>query len=61
MKTNYDIIIIGMGPAGVSAALYAHRAGADVLVTGGESAALAKAENIDNYWRAKGDKRVSAV
>lgn len=50
MKTNYDIIIIGMGPAGVSAALYAHRAGADVLVTGGESAALAKAEKIDNYY-----------
>ena len=50
MKNSYDIIIIGMGPAGVSAALYAHRAGADVLVIGGESNALAKAEKIDNYY-----------
>lgn len=50
MKNSYDIIIIGMGPAGVSAALYAHRAGADVLVIGGESNALSKAEKIDNYY-----------
>ena len=50
MKNSYDIIIIGMGPAGVSAALYAHRASADVLVIGGESNALAKAEKIDNYY-----------
>lgn len=50
MKNSYDIIIIGMGPAGVSAALYAHRAGSDVLVIGGESNALAKAEKIDNYY-----------
>ena len=50
MKNSYDIIIIGMGPAGVTAALYAHRAGADVLVIGGESNALAKAEKIDNYY-----------
>jgi thioredoxin reductase (NADPH) len=50
MKNSYDIIIIGMGPAGVSAALYAHRAGADVLVIGDESNALAKAEKIDNYY-----------
>ena len=50
MKNMYDIIIIGMGPAGVSAALYAHRAGADVLVIGQENSALAKAEKIDNYY-----------
>ncbi|MBR2029210.1 MAG: NAD(P)/FAD-dependent oxidoreductase [Oscillospiraceae bacterium] len=50
MKNSYDIIIVGMGPAGVSAALYAHRAGADVLVIGGESNALDKAEKIDNYY-----------
>lgn len=50
MKNNYDIVIVGMGPAGVSAALYAHRAGADVLVVGGESNALSKAEKIDNYY-----------
>lgn len=50
MKNSYDIIIIGMGPAGVSAALYAHRAGREVLVIGQESSALAKAEKIDNYY-----------
>lgn len=50
MKNIYDIIIVGMGPAGVSAALYAHRAGADVLVIGSDSNALMKAEKIDNYY-----------
>ena len=50
MKNSYDAIIIGMGPAGVSAALYAHRAGADVLVIGQNNSALAKAEKIDNYY-----------
>ena len=50
MKNSYDIIIVGAGPAGVSAALYAHRAGADTLVVGGESVALSKAEKIDNYY-----------
>lgn len=50
MKNSYDIIIIGMGPAGVSAALYAHRAGSDVLVIGQNNSALAKAEKIDNYY-----------
>lgn len=53
MKNIYDIIVVGMGPAGVSAALYAHRAGADVLVIGGESNALSKAEKIDNYYGVK--------
>ena len=43
MKNSYDVIVIGMGPAGVSAALYTHRAGMDTLVIGGESNALSKA------------------
>ena len=45
-----DIIIIGSGPAGVSAALYARRAGADVTVISRGSGALAKAEKIENYY-----------
>ena len=45
-----DIIIIGSGPAGVSAALYAKRAGADVTVITRGSGALAKAEKIENYY-----------
>lgn len=47
---NYDVIVIGMGPAGVSAALYTHRAGMNTLVIGGENSALMKAEKIDNYY-----------
>ncbi|MBE6887262.1 MAG: NAD(P)/FAD-dependent oxidoreductase [Ruminococcaceae bacterium] len=50
MKTNYDVIVVGKGPAGVSAALYAHRAGMDTLVIGENSSALHKAESIDNYY-----------
>ncbi len=45
-----DIIIIGSGPAGISAALYAKRAGADVTVISRGSGALEKAEKIENYY-----------
>lgn len=47
-----DVLIIGSGPAGVSAALYARRGGLDVtIVTKGiETGGLAKAEKIENYY-----------
>ena len=45
-----DILVIGSGPAGVSAALYARRAGAEVTVVSRGSGALAKAEKIENYY-----------
>ena len=45
-----DILIIGSGPAGISADLYAKRAGADVTVISRGSGALAKAERIENYY-----------
>ena len=45
-----EIIIIGSGPAGISAALYARRAGADVTVISRGSGALGKAEKIENYY-----------
>ena len=45
-----DILVIGSGPAGVSAALYARRAGADVTVVSRGSGALTKAEKIENYY-----------
>ena len=32
MEKTYDLIIIGSGPAGLSAAIYAQRAGLDTLV-----------------------------
>lgn len=44
------IIIIGSGPAGVSAALYAVRAGADTTVLTKGSGALDRAEKIENYY-----------
>lgn len=44
------IIIIGSGPAGISAALYARRSGAEVTVVTKGAGALAKAERIENYY-----------
>lgn len=45
-----NVIIIGGGPAGVSASLYTVRAGIDTtLIVHGDSA-LDKAENIENYY-----------
>lgn len=46
----YDIIIIGAGPAGISAGLYAKRAGANVLILYYGESNLDKAEKIDNYY-----------
>jgi len=46
----YDVLIIGSGPAGLSAAIYAKRANLSVLVVGKDGGALEKAEKIDNYF-----------
>lgn len=46
----YDIIIIGSGPAGVSAAVYAKRGGANVLVISKDTGTLVKAKKIENYY-----------
>ena len=45
-----NVIIIGSGPAGISAALYTARAGVETLVIGGGAGALAKADKIENYY-----------
>jgi len=47
---NFDLIIIGAGPAGISAALYSKRAGVSVCVIHSGSGSLWKAEKIDNYY-----------
>ena len=47
---NSSVIIIGSGPAGVSAALYTIRAGIDTTIIGGKEGALAKAREIENYY-----------
>lgn len=44
------LIIIGAGPAGISAALYAARGNMDPLVINNGIGALEKAEKIENYY-----------
>lgn len=46
----YDVIIIGKGPAGISAALYTRRANLETLVLGREGSSLEKAGKIENYY-----------
>jgi len=43
-------IIIGNGPAGISAALYTARAGIETTVIARDEGALSKAEKIENYF-----------
>lgn len=45
-----DILIVGHGPAGVSAALYAARAGMQTVMVGKDKGALAKAEKVENFY-----------
>lgn len=45
----YDVIIIGKGPAGISASLYTSRAQLSTLIVGGNSN-LAKSLKVDNYY-----------
>ncbi|MGN0706839.1 MAG: NAD(P)/FAD-dependent oxidoreductase [Faecalibacterium sp.] len=45
-----NIVIIGSGPAGVSAALYTARAGVDTTVLTRGGGALERAEQIENYY-----------
>ena len=45
-----NIVIVGSGPAGVSAALYAVRAGVQTTVLTKGSGALERAEKIENYY-----------
>lgn len=46
----YDVIIIGSGPAGISASLYAKRRKLSVLVISKGNGALGKTEKVDNYY-----------
>ncbi len=45
-----DVIIVGAGPAGVSASLYLRRAGYSVTVIAKDGGALMKADTIGNYY-----------
>lgn len=48
--TTFDVIIIGAGPAGASAALYCARGGLSVAVVEHGGSALCRAEKIQNYY-----------
>jgi thioredoxin reductase (NADPH) len=48
----YDVIIVGKGPAGISAALYTHRANLKTLVIGKNESAITKAHLVENYYGA---------
>ena len=59
---NYNVIIIGGGPAGVSAALYLARANFKVAIVENGPGALARAHKIDNFYgiAASGSKLYAA-
>ena len=45
-----DVLVIGAGPAGITAAIYAKRAGANGIVLYNGESNLEKAHKIDNYY-----------
>lgn len=46
----YDVIVIGAGPAGISASIYAKRGNLNVLVIYNDKSSLEKTEKIENYY-----------
>lgn len=46
----YDVLIIGAGPAGISAAIYSKRANVNILVLYNGISNLEKATKIENYY-----------
>ena len=45
-----NVIIIGNGPAGISASLYTSRAGQNTTIIGKDEGSLKRAEKIENYY-----------
>ena len=60
MDTLFDLIVVGAGPAGMTAAIYAKRAGLNVLVIEGSAPGgkLIKTFEIDNW---PGNNHISGV
>jgi thioredoxin reductase (NADPH) len=53
-RSHYDLIVVGGGPAGLTASLYAAREGIDTLVIeraawGGQAAATARLDNVPGF------------
>ena len=46
----YDVIIVGSGPAGISAGLYTKRANLETLIISKGMGTLEKVGNIENYY-----------
>ena len=46
----YDVIILGAGPAGISASLYTKRANLETLILYNDESGLEKASLIENYY-----------
>lgn len=46
----YDVIVVGAGPAGISAGIYAKRSGCDVLILYSGESNVQRAYKIDNYY-----------
>lgn len=46
----YDVIIIGAGPAGITAGLYTHRGNLKTLIIHNGETSLEKANKIENYY-----------
>ncbi len=46
----YDVIILGAGPAGISASLYTKRANLKILILYNDKSGLEKASLIENYY-----------
>ena len=44
-----DVTVVGSGPAGLTASLFAARAGLNVLVVGSETGLLSEATSLDNF------------
>lgn len=46
----FDVVIIGNGPAGISAAIYLKRAKKNIIIISNGKSSLEKAEKIENYY-----------
>lgn len=49
MKMVYDLLILGAGPAGLCAAVYALRYELDLIIIGKDMGKIADAEKVENY------------